>query len=69
MIFRVSPLEDQVFAGALMWVFGTFVYMVPAVILTVRLLSGETALSGNQAATHGRKPASQTYDHSPAEIA
>jgi putative membrane protein len=39
LIFRLSPLNDQVFAGGLMWVFGTIVYMVPAVIVTVRLLS------------------------------
>lgn len=39
-IFHISSLGDQVFAGALMWVFGTFVYTVPAVILTIRLLSG-----------------------------
>src|SRR5260370_16855266 len=39
MIFRVAPLEDQVFAGVLMWVFGTFVYTVPPVILTLPFLS------------------------------
>jgi putative membrane protein len=38
-IFGVSPLEDQVIAGALMWVIGTFVYTVPAAVITVRLLS------------------------------
>ena len=41
-IFRMTPSDDQVFAGALMWVFGTFVYLVPAVIITVKLLSPET---------------------------
>lgn len=41
-IFTMTPVDDQVFAGALMWVFGTFVYLVPAVIITVRLLSPET---------------------------
>src|SRR5712671_2289092 len=57
MIFQVSPLDDQVFAGALMWVFGTFVYTVPAVILTVRLLSGGTAPNRSEWASHPRKPA------------
>ena len=38
-LFGVSPLEDQVIAGALMWVFGTFVYTVPAVVITIQLLS------------------------------
>jgi cytochrome c oxidase assembly factor CtaG len=69
MIFHVSPLEDQVFAGALMWVFGTFVYMVPAVVLTVRLLSGETSLSGNEAAIYARKPVGNSYHQPPAEVA
>ena len=30
-IFRLTPLDDQVFAG----VFGTFVYLVPTIIVTV----------------------------------
>jgi putative membrane protein len=35
----LNPLEDQIFAGALMWVVGFFVCIVPAVIITVKLLS------------------------------
>jgi putative membrane protein len=68
MIFHVSPLEDQVFAGALMWVFGTFVYTVPAVILTVRFLSGNTAASLRENAIHPRKPAGRAHQHSQPEI-
>src|ERR1700730_9669765 len=67
MIFHVSALEDQVFAGALMWVFGTFVYMAPAVILTVRFLSGDTAASLRENAMHLRKPARGAYEHSQPE--
>jgi putative membrane protein len=37
--FGISPLEDQQCAGALMWTCVTIVYLVPATILTVRLLS------------------------------
>lgn len=37
--FNISPLQDQQFAGALMWVCVTFAYLVPAVILTMTLLS------------------------------
>ena len=37
--FNVSPLDDQAFAGAMMWVFGTFVYLVPAVVITMQILS------------------------------
>jgi putative membrane protein len=68
MIFHLSALEDQVFAGGLMWVVGTFVYMVPAVILTVRFLSGETEPGPNETAIHLRKLASQAYEHSQAEV-
>jgi putative membrane protein len=43
-IFGVSALEDQVIAGALMWVIGTFVYTVSAVVITIQLLSIQGAL-------------------------
>jgi putative membrane protein len=68
MIFHVSPLEDQVFAGALMWVFGTFVYAVPAVVLTVRLLSGESAHRRNKTAIHLSKHGDSTYKRSQPEV-
>jgi len=37
--FDISPLADQQFAGALMWVCVTFAYLVPAAAITTRLLS------------------------------
>jgi putative membrane protein len=37
--FGISPLQDQEWAGVLMWVCITFIYMLPAVVITVRLLS------------------------------
>ena len=37
--FGISPLGDQELAGALMWVCVTFIYLLPAVIVTVELLS------------------------------
>ena len=37
----LSPLEDQELAGALMWVTVTFAYLVPALVVTTQLLSGE----------------------------
>ena len=39
--FRLSPLEDQDVAGALMWVTVTFAYLLPALVVTTQLLSGE----------------------------
>ena len=38
-LFRLSPLDDQALAGALMWVFVTFAYLIPALVLSARLLS------------------------------
>ena len=35
----LSPLGDQEIAGALMWVWVTFAYLVPAVVVTIQLLS------------------------------
>ena len=37
--FGLSPLADQALAGALMWVWVTFAYLVPAAVVTVRALS------------------------------
>jgi putative membrane protein len=37
--FGISALEDQQCAGALMWTCVTFVYLVPATILTLQLLA------------------------------
>jgi len=35
----ISALQDQEWAGMLMWVSVTFIYMLPALVLTVRFLS------------------------------
>jgi cytochrome c oxidase assembly factor CtaG len=40
--FGLPPLADQACAGALMWTWVTFAYLVPAVVITVRLLSAPT---------------------------
>jgi len=37
--FGLPVLEDQVLGAVLMWVLGSFAYLVPAMVLTVRLLS------------------------------
>jgi cytochrome c oxidase assembly factor CtaG len=38
-LFDSSALRDQEFAGAMMWVWVTFVYLAPAVIITIHGLS------------------------------
>lgn len=40
-IFALSPMDDQVAAGALMWFAMTIAFLVPAVVITVRYLSPE----------------------------
>ena len=40
---QISALQDQEWAGVLMWVSITFIYMVPAMALTVRILSPATS--------------------------
>jgi putative membrane protein len=37
--FNISPLGDQERAGALMWVWVTFAYLVPAAVVTIQMLS------------------------------
>jgi putative membrane protein len=43
--FGLSPLDDQALAGALMWVTVTFAYLIPALVVTTRLLSSERTSS------------------------
>jgi putative membrane protein len=41
-VLSLSPINDQIAAGAFMWVFGSLIYLVPAVIIIFRLVQGET---------------------------
>ena len=38
-VFALSPLEDQACAAALMWVAVTIIFLVPAMLVTLKLLS------------------------------
>ena len=40
----LSPLNDQVAAGAFMWVFGSIVFLIPAVFITLQMLSRPSTL-------------------------
>jgi putative membrane protein len=53
--FGISALNDQVAAGAFMWVFGSVVYLVPAMFIVAHLLS-----SGTIAESEGLYPAATT---------
>jgi cytochrome c oxidase assembly factor CtaG len=41
-IFGMTPLTDQILAGVLMWVSGIFIFGLPVVLVTLRLLSPVT---------------------------
>jgi putative membrane protein len=41
--FGFAPLADQVLGAVIMWVFGSIVFLVPAVVVTVRLLQQKPA--------------------------
>jgi cytochrome c oxidase assembly factor CtaG len=38
-LFGLSPLEDQVVAGAFMWLLGMFAYLIPAILIAIQLMS------------------------------
>ena len=54
-LFSLPPLQDQECAGALMWVWVTFAYLIPAVAITVQILSPSNQQSQRptQTARHG----------------
>src|SRR5437899_2578908 len=51
-IFSLSPLQDQECAGALMWVWITFAYLIPAVVITMQILSPGVAHGEAQGALY-----------------
>jgi putative membrane protein len=55
-ILQITPLTDQILAGALMWVFGLFVCIVPAVVITLRLLSPRVGRSAASCANSSPFP-------------
>ena len=38
--FHVDPVSDQALGGVIMWVTGSMVFLLPAVVLTMRMLQG-----------------------------
>ena len=51
--FHVSPLSDQVLGAVIMWVLGSFVFLVPAILITVQLLAPERTSILAQDASRG----------------
>jgi putative membrane protein len=48
-----SALQDQEAAGALMWVFVTFAYLIPAVIVTIQILSPSSTRRQQETSSDG----------------
>jgi cytochrome c oxidase assembly factor CtaG len=42
--FHLAPLTDQVAGAVIMWVAGSLVFLVPAVLITIRLLQQDSKL-------------------------
>lgn len=42
--FHIAPLGDQVLGAVIMWVLGSFAFLIPAMVITVRMLSGTQAV-------------------------
>lgn len=57
--FGISPLLDQQIAAAFMWVSTTFIYLVPAVIVTIQLLSPNRSRSMEQSQAERLKSAAR----------
>lgn len=55
-IFAMSPLDDQVAAGGLMWFAMTIVFLIPAVVIVVRYLSpSRSRIAAQRIATFGAR--------------
>jgi putative membrane protein len=67
-LFRLSPLQDQECAGALMWVWVTFAYLIPAVAITMQILSPPHKSSHEPAQLEWRNVATQPLSGSEAEV-
>jgi cytochrome c oxidase assembly factor CtaG len=67
-LFGLSPLQDQQCAGALMWVWVTFAYLIPAVAITMQILSPPNQRSHRPARLAWRNLAAQPLNGSEAEV-
>jgi putative membrane protein len=58
-ISSLSPLKDQIAAGAEMWVLNSIVFLIPAVVLTVRLLTPASLRQSSTASNQNRSNQTQ----------
>jgi putative membrane protein len=45
--FGISPMSDQITGAVIMWVVGSVIFLVPAIVVTVRLLESGSKLQTN----------------------
>ena len=43
-VFSLSPINDQIAAGAFMWVFGSLLYLIPVIIIVFNLMQRDAPL-------------------------
>ena len=67
-VFAWSPLEDQQFAAALMWVSVTIILVLPAVVITMHILSPQEARLSQEAFTRLHGIANQALESSAHEV-
>ena len=67
--FDLSALQDQQCAGALMWVFVTFAYMVPAAVITIQILSPGAYLQPQRVRSSRLAPARSASQGSQTKVA
>jgi putative membrane protein len=67
-LFFVSPLQDQECAAALMWVCVTIIFLIPAVVITMQILSPQRARLPEETWAGCETIAGQPFDASKPEI-
>jgi hypothetical protein len=53
-------MNDQIAAGAFMWVMGSMMYLIPAMIITVQLLSPRRQRVGRQGTGYREQPVARS---------
>ena len=47
--FHTDPLNDQILGAVIMWVLGSLAFLLPAIVITLRLAAGESTVPGKNA--------------------
>jgi putative membrane protein len=67
-LFSLLPLQDQECAGALMWVWVTFAYLIPAVAITLQILSPSNTQSQRPMQATRPRVAGRSLNDAEAEV-